>query len=57
MIIDEKDYLEGKKQSFINQHYKNLVNKKLNSIVLPEKPEENWTYKNRPLSPIYLPKQ
>jgi len=29
--------------------------RKLSPIFLPEKPEENWTYKNRPLSPIYLP--
>ena len=27
----------------------------LNPIFLPEKPEDNWTYKGSELKPIYLP--
>lgn len=30
---------------------------KLKPILLPDKPEENWAYKNKSLSPIYLPGQ
>lgn len=34
-----------------------VSNVKLNPILLPDSPKENWAYRGRKLNPIYLPGQ